>query len=109
MTNHNYTATIIAMSPVLWEKFSPEDQKLVREVWIEAQNKGREKTEILAEQFVKVISDYGVKIYYPTSAELQQFQDTVKPVWKKVEQNMGTEGYNKLIDFVKDYSEKHKK
>jgi tripartite ATP-independent transporter DctP family solute receptor len=109
MTNHNFTASIFGFSPVLWAKLSPEDQKLIRELAIEAQNKGREKTQILKAQQEKIIADYGVKIYYPTAEELEKFQEKIKPVWAKVEKNMGTEDFNKLINFVKDYTEKHKK
>jgi hypothetical protein len=48
---------------------------------IEAQNKGREKTQVFADAFLKTNVDTGVKLYQPTTSELQQFQDTVKPVW----------------------------
>ncbi|MDR3258617.1 MAG: TRAP transporter substrate-binding protein [Fusobacteriaceae bacterium] len=109
MTNHNFTASLFAISPVLWGKLSPEDQKLVADVAVEAQNKGREKTQIFAGEFMKIIADAGVKIYYPTTEELKQFQDTVKPVWTKVEKNMGSEEFKKLIDFVSDYTAKKEK
>jgi tripartite ATP-independent transporter DctP family solute receptor len=109
MTNHNFTASLLAISPVLWEKLSPEDQKLVADIAIEAQNKGREKTSIFAGEFVKIIADAGVKIYYPTTEEMKQFQDVVKPVWAKVEKNMGSEDFKKLIDFVSDYTAKKEK
>lgn len=109
MTNHNYTATIPAASPVFWAKISAEDQQLIRDVMIEAQNKGREKTQVFAEGFRKIIADSGVKVYVPTTAELQLFQDAVKPVWAKVEKNMGTENYNKLVSFVADYTASHSK
>ncbi len=103
ITNHNYTATIPAASPILWSKLSAEDQQLIKDLMIEAQNKGREKTQVFADGFLKTIADSGVQIYEPTTAELQQFQSKVKTVWTKVEENMGTEEFNKLIKFVDDY------
>jgi len=109
MTNHNYTATIPAASPIFWDKLTAEDQQLIREVMTEAQNKGREKTQIFADAFRKTIADSGVQVYEPTIEELTLFQDAVKPVWTKVEENMGTEGYNALVSFVADYTASHAK
>lgn len=109
MTNHNYTATIPAASPVFWAKLSAEDQQLIRDVMIEAQNKGREKTSVFADAFLKTIVASGVKVYEPTTAELQLFQDAVKPVWAMVEKNMGAEDYGKLVTFVAEYTAAHAK
>ncbi len=103
ITNHNYTATIPAASPIFWSKLSAEEQQLIRELMIEAQNKGREKTQVFADGFLKTIADSGVQIYEPTTDELRLFQDKVKTVWAKVEENMGTEDFNRLIKFVDDY------
>ncbi len=109
MTNHNYTATIPAASPIFWSKLSADDQKLIKDLMIEAQNKGREKTQVFADAFIQKIADAKVQIYEPTTEELKLFQDKVKPVWEKVEENMGTENYNKLITFVTDYTASHAK
>ena len=106
ITNHNFTATIVAASPVFWSKISAEEQKLIRKVWLEAQNLGREKTASLVDVQMKIISDAGVKIYYPTPAELKQFQDQVKTVWPEVEKAMGAEDFNKLVNFTANYSAK---
>jgi hypothetical protein len=45
-----------------------------------------------------------VKIYEPTTEELQLFQDAVKPVWSKVEEKMGTDAFNALVTFVENYT-----
>jgi tripartite ATP-independent transporter DctP family solute receptor len=109
MTNHNFTASVFSVSPVLWAKLSAEDKKLFSDLAIEAQNRGREKTQSLEKEFMDVIVNAKVKVYYPTMEELMMFQEKIKPVWAKVEKNMGSEEYNKLVNFVKDYTEKHKK
>jgi tripartite ATP-independent transporter DctP family solute receptor len=103
MTNHNFTVTIIAASPIFWNKLSAVDQKLISELWIETQNMGRQNTAKLVEAQIKTIRDNKVNIYTPTTAELRQFQDQVKKVWPQVEKVMGTEEYNKLVNFVNDY------
>lgn len=104
MTNHNYTATIPAASPLFWNALSDEDQKLIQEVMIEAQNKGRESTAKLEEGFVQtVINDAGTEVIYLTAEELKAFQDKAKSVWPMIEEQMGTTDYNALIDFVENY------
>lgn len=79
MTNHNFTATIPAISPVIWNQLSADDQQLIRDVMVEAQNEGRKHTAELADGFIqKVEDDAGTKVIYLTDDELKAFQDKVK-------------------------------
>ena len=103
ITNHNYTATIIAASPIIWKRLSQEDQVLVRSVWKEAQELSRQNIIRLAEEQMSIIKNYGVRIYYPSDDELRLFQNGVMQVWPEVEKEMGTREYNKLINFVNDF------
>lgn len=105
MTNHNFTATIPAISPVIWNQLSADDQQLIRDVMVEAQNEGRKHTAELADGFIqKVEDDAGTKVIYLTDDELKAFQDKVKePIWPMVEKQMGTDAYNALISFVEAY------
>ncbi len=102
-TNHNFTVTIPAASPVFWNKLSAEDQQLVKDIMIEAQNAGRAKTVEFADEFVQVIKDAGVEIIDLTDAQLAEFQALVTPVWEEIKETMGDEAYNALIDFVANY------
>ena len=104
LTNHNFTATIPAASPVFWKKLSAEDQALIQELMIEAQNKGREKTAELAEGFIQTVQDdAGTEIIRLSNDELKAFQDVAKSVWPMVEEQMGTEAYNQMLDFIAAY------
>ena len=38
--------------------------------------------------------------------ELKVFQEVAKSVWTQVEEQMGSESYQKLIDFVMEYQSK---
>lgn len=106
MTNHNFTVTIAAMSPILWNKLSQEDKDLIREVMVEAQNAGRAKTGELAEGFIQQMeADGGTEVIRLTNEELTAFQERVKGVWPMVEEQMGTEAYRQLIDFVEEYNQ----
>ena len=104
LTNHNFTATIPAASPIFWNKLSAEDQQLIRDLMVEAQNKGREQTAELAEGFIKVMEeDGGTQVIRLTTDELKAFQEIAKSVWPMIEEKMGTEAYNELISFVEKY------
>lgn len=104
LTNHNFTATIPAASPVFWGTLSAEDQTLIRELMIEAQNKGRMQTSKLAEGFIQTIDDADeTEIIRLTADELKAFQDIAKSVWPMVEQQMGNEAYTELLGFVEQY------
>lgn len=104
MTNHNFTATISAASPVFWNKLSAEDQALIKEIMIEAQNKGREQTGNLAEGFIQTVEkDAGTEVIYLTNDELLAFQEKAKSVWPQIEEQMGSQAYNQLIGFVEKY------
>ncbi len=104
LTNHNFTATIPAASPIFWNKLSAEDQALIRELIIEAQNKGREKTAELAEGFIQTVQDdAGTEIIRLSNDELKAFQDVAKNVWPMVEEQMGSEAYQQLLDFIASY------
>lgn len=105
MTNHNFTATIPAASPIFWNKLSAEDQTLIRDLMVEAQNKGREQTGKLAENFIKVVDDYAsTEVIYLSNDQLLAFQEKAKTVWPMIEKQMGPEAYNQLISFVEKYT-----
>lgn len=108
ITNHNFTATIPAASPIFWNKLSAEDQTLIKDLMIEAQNKGREQTATLADGFIKTVEeDAGTEVIYLTSEELTAFQDKAKSVWPMIEEEMGTDAFNELIEFVNNYMAEH--
>ena len=105
MTNHNFTVTIPAISPIIWNQLSADDQQIIRDVMVEAQNEGRKHTAELADGFIqKVEDDADTKVIYLTDDELKAFQDKVKgPIWPMVEQQMGSDAYNALISIVESY------
>lgn len=100
ITNHNFTASVVTAGPVFWEALSAEDQALIQEVFIEAQNYGREKTEAFAEEFIQEISDSGVEVTRLSAEQLQLFQDKAKTVWPMIEEQVGAEEFKELTDYV---------
>ena len=99
MTNHNFTVTIPAASPIFWNQLSDTDKELIQTLMIEAQNLGRENTEKLVDGFLDIIRTH-CEIIELSNEELMAFQDQAKTVWPMIEEQMGTEAYNKLLDFM---------
>ena len=107
MTNHNFTVTVPAASPVFWNKLNDADKKLVQDVITEAQMKGREQTAKLEDGFIKTIATK-CEIIKLKPEELAKFQEKAKSIWPMVEKAMDKSEYDKLINFVKNYKPKAK-
>ncbi len=105
-TNHNFTTTIMAASPVFWNTLTPEDQQFISDLWKETELYVRTLTEDLSEGFFDEMQAKGTTVVELTPEELKVFQDAATSIWPKVEEQMGSEAYNKLIDFVLDYQSK---
>jgi tripartite ATP-independent transporter DctP family solute receptor len=86
---------IFAVSKQVWDTFSPEDQKLLRETALEAGKYGRE----IARKGItetdpatlKEIEGQGVKITRLSAAEQKAFQAVTKPVYDKWKARIGAE------------------
>lgn len=102
-TNHNFTTTIMAASPVFWDTLSEEDKAFLQELWKETEMYVRSLTENLSDGFFDEMQSKGTTVVELTTDELKVFQDVAKSVWPHVEEQMGSEAYNKLVDFVMDY------
>lgn len=102
ITGHSFTVSTMTFNQQLFDKLTPEQQKLVKDVAVEAQNEGRKATPVIEKDYLQFLKDKGVKVYEPTVDELNQFRDAAKASWTKVEKLMGTEDFNQLIKFVED-------
>lgn len=106
VTNHNFTTTIMAASPGFWNGLSDEDKELIRQTWKDTEMYVRSLTAELSDGFFDQMAEGGTKVVELTESELKAFQDVAKTIWSQVESQMGSEAYNKLIDFVLDYQSK---
>lgn len=108
LTGHSFTISTMTFNPDFFNSLTADQQKLVREVAIEAQNKGREATPEIESNGLKFLKEHGVKVYEPTEQERQAFQNAAKSSWSKVEQVMGKDNFDALTKFVTDYRASHK-
>lgn len=105
-TNHNFTTTIMAASPVFWNTLSEDDKVFIQDLWQETEMYVRSLTEDLSNGFFDEMQSKGTTVVALTPDELKVFQDVARSVWPQVEEQMGSEAYNKLVDFVLDYQAK---
>lgn len=84
---------IFVANKEVWESWSKEDQKIVREAAIEA---GKYCVELAREGLTgaspamhKTIEGFGVKIVKPTAAERAEFQKVTRPVYDKWARQIG--------------------
>ena len=84
---------IFAVSKQVWDTFSPEDQKILRETAEEAGRYGKELARKgISESdpaLLKDIEGQGVKVTRLTAAELKAFQDATRPVFDKWKTRVG--------------------
>lgn len=104
MTNHNWTSTIAATGPLFWNRISETDRELISRLMKDAEAEGRKYTQEFAGKFIQTVEDAeSTTVIYLNDDEMKQFQEQAKTVWPMVEEQMGTEAYNKLLKFVEDY------
>jgi TRAP-type C4-dicarboxylate transport system substrate-binding protein len=86
---------IFSVNKQVWNSFTPEDQKIVREAALEAGKYGIEvaRKGITAEDSSELenIKKLGVTMTELTPEELKAFQDATKPVYEKWKARIGVE------------------
>lgn len=104
LTRHAYTCTILAISRDSLDRLTPEHQELVIEAGKVAQDTARAK-------LVEVETDYleklgqEMEIYDPTQEELEKFQEVAMTSWDIIEQDMGSEKFNAIVDAAQAIAE----
>lgn len=66
----------------------------------------RHLTGDLSDGFFEEMQAGGTTVVELSEEELKVFQEAAKSVWTQVEEQMGSESYQKLIDFVMEYQSK---
>jgi tripartite ATP-independent transporter DctP family solute receptor len=86
LTGHNYGPSFVAMNPAAWKGLTPDQQKLILEVGLQAQKRVRAETEGVdsLEGAKKLLGDKGVQISAPDRAPFRKIaEEKVWPKYKK--------------------------
>ncbi|AFM02234.1 tripartite ATP-independent periplasmic transporter solute receptor, DctP family [Desulfitobacterium dehalogenans ATCC 51507] len=79
--NYNYSSDILVMNKKIFDGLSPELQKAILDAGKEAVQWQRELANVKEEEAKENFKNFGIKIYEPTSDEMKQWKESVKPVW----------------------------
>ena len=88
ITEWNYMndPLVFVVNKEVWNSWTPEDQKIVREAAIEA---GKKEIAIARKPVAQTIIDMGVGISQLTPAQLEEFKKTTRPVYEKWTKQVG--------------------
>ena len=94
MTNYSVEVLNFMISEQVWQKLSPEDQKILQETIEAATMRSIELAEKNDEEFMQMMRDKGVEVFTYEPNELQALAEACRSTWTKLEGKMTKE----LID-----------
>ena len=104
LTGHTYTLTTMAINEDVFQSFSPDLQALMLEVAEDATQLCREGLLSQEEVYLKDLQEH-MDVYEPTEEEKATFQEKASTTWPSIEEEIGSERYNAIIDEVNRLSE----
>lgn len=104
LTGHTYTLTTMAINEDVFQSFSPDLQALMLEVAEDATQLCREGLLSQEQVYLEELEQH-MEIYEPTEEEKATFQEKASTTWPAIEEEIGSERYNGIIDEVNRISE----
>lgn len=104
LTGHTYTLTTMAINEDVFQSFSPDLQALMLEVAEDATQLCREGLLSQEEVYLEELEQH-MDVYEPTEEEKATFQEKASTTWPSIEEEIGSERYNAIIDEVNRLSE----
>ena len=104
LTRHAYTCTILAISRESLDKLTPEQQQLVLDTGKVAQDTAREKLVEVEDDYLEKLGKE-MEIYDPTQEELEAFQKVAMTSWDIIEQDMGSEKFNEIVNAAQEIAD----
>ncbi len=96
LTSHVWQPHMLLMSKATFDKFTPEEQKIVLEAGKEATLYQRDLTRNLTDQYVSELEESGMTVTKLTPAQHKLFQEGVQPVYAQYEDQIGKEFIEKV-------------
>ena len=103
MSNHVYAPSAVFMSEAFYKRLPADLQKIVMEGAKKFRDASRANQHKDGDRLLKeMVTKDGLKVYYPTDAEMKQFRDAAQAVYKTMEPVLGKE----LIDVARGADKK---
>ena len=108
-TNHNYYTQMILINESVYQKLSPEDQKILEQ---SAKDAGKlfysERNRLAEEIQQKMVKDFGIKVIDQTDEEIKGFMDAVQPLYEQLMNMWGKECLEDFTAAIKAYRDSKK-
>lgn len=105
-TNHYYETAPLIMSKKLFNEFTPEEQKFIRETAAEAMLWSRTEQMKYESKCQPMLEEKGTKVNAVSSEVFEAFRDKTKPLYQEFREKVGPEFMDGTVAFLKTYREK---
>jgi tripartite ATP-independent transporter DctP family solute receptor len=105
-TNHYYETAPLIMSKKLFESFTPEEQKLIKETAAEALLWSRKEQMKFEGQAQSLLEEKGVKVNSLSQKAFEEFREKTKPVYDQFRLKIGAEFMDEVFAYLKSVRKK---
>ena len=99
-TKHYYETAPLIMSKKLYDKFTAEEQKLIKETAAEAMRWARLQQAARDEESQKLLEEKGVKVNALSEEAFSQFRQLTRPLYDKFKDQIGAELMAEAVAFI---------
>lgn len=100
VTNHLYSTSCQVISESFYNSMSAEDQQILEELLVEAEQVGLARIMEMDDSFLKNCEDAGMEVTYLTDEEAQAFKDAMGSVYDTCIKTMGQARWDKLQEYL---------
>lgn len=97
MTGHNYNTMVHVISKKVWDKLTPEQQKIIKEESVKAGNWMRKAVRDAEADQIEKLKQAGVQVTYPDKAK---FKALMKPAYDRMNAVAGEENISAFVKMV---------
>jgi tripartite ATP-independent transporter DctP family solute receptor len=99
MTGHNYNTMVHVISKKVWDKLTPEQQKIIKEESTKAGNWMRKSVRDAEADQIEQLKKFGMEVTYPDKA---QFKKLMKPAYDRMNAIAGEENISAFVKMVEE-------
>lgn len=105
-TKHYYETAPLIMSKKLFESFSPEEQKMIKETASEAMLWARKEQAQFEDKAQPLLEEKGVKVNSLSPKAFEELRERTKPVYEQFRPKIGPEFMEEVFVFIKSVRKK---
>ena len=106
-TKHYYETAPLIMSKTMFYKFSPEEQKLIKESAAEALLWARKQQAQIDDKSAALLEAKGVKVNSLSPEAFKEFRKLTRPAYAEFRSKIGPEFMDECMQFIQDYRKNH--